>query len=341
MKRPVEDSLSLLTGLGVGAVLALLLDPTVGPKRRGKIAKKTRRAIRSSEGRLTGLGHLAYDRAGHAASDAADYARYAKRRALKAGHDAWDTGEEWVESLGDSLFDRYADAKGKARRYAKSSVNTGRAATVSAGGLFGSLLGHFGDSALEKATQARKLAKQKADYFRSQAKSTGKKAKNRAQDRYDSLRENWSEPESDDTVSHLIVGIGLVGLGAGLAYLFDTAQGGPRRRRIVEKADLYARVAVNGIVGEAKNVGNRASGLAHDAAEAVSKTFSGHEAVDDETLAARARSELGHVVDDVEALGLTVHDGRVTLTSVPPDKQQAVMDRLNAISGVRGVEGPA
>ena len=63
MKRPVEDSLSLLTGLGVGAVLAPAARPVDRPKAaRQDSAKKTRRAVHSSEAKLSGLGHRAYDR---------------------------------------------------------------------------------------------------------------------------------------------------------------------------------------------------------------------------------------------------------------------------------------
>ncbi len=269
MKRPVEDTLSLITGLGIGTLAAFLLDPTSGDRRRGRLGKRARGAVHSSEAAVSGLGRRAYRKAGHAASDVGDYASYAARRASKLGHRAWDAGEEWLEDVGDSLADRYESAKSKSRGAAKKvtkQAKRGTAKAASFGGLFGSLLGSTAETAVDRAVAARKAASQKAAQYRRSGLSAANRAKGKARHRYDSLREDWSEPDSHDVASHLASGLALIGLGAGLAYLLDTARNPTRRHAIAERANHFTHAAIE----RGKDLAERANGLAHQAADAVS-----------------------------------------------------------------------
>ena len=330
MKRVFEDGLSLITGAGIGTVLALLLDPSSGDKRRAQIAESTRGAVRSAEGAASDYGHRA-----------STYARQAGRSAYATGHDAWDAGEEWLEDVADRVSGRLSSAKKQAtrqvRRTRRAAVGGAKdakhAATSAVGGLFASLLGtsHAAtEAAAKRAKDARQAAEQKADYLRRRAG----KAAGRARGQYRDLKRDWVEPEHHGAVSDLVGGWALVGLGAGLAYLLDTQAGPQRRQWAAERASSLAHAAGDQLAGTAKHVADRAKGVVAEA----SKHVNGGGPTDDETLTARVRSELGHVTD-LGDLTLEVHDGRVTLSgNVPADHRAAVMEKLNSIDGVRGVE---
>ena len=58
--------------------------------------------------------------------------------------------------------------------------------------------------------------------------------------------------------------LGGLGIGALIMYLFDP-QGGNRRRALIrEKAVKFNRQARESIVGKARDISNRAHGIAHD-----------------------------------------------------------------------------
>ena len=124
--------------------------------------------------------------------------------------------------------------------------------------------------------------------------------------------------------------LGGIGLGAGLMYFLDP-QLGTRRRALARdqftsllgQADDAARCV-------ARDVGNRAQGLA---AEARSLLAGGQP--DDRQLAGRIRSELGRVVSHPGSLEVSVQGGRVTLRG--PILEHEVDDVLCCVSSVRGV----
>ena len=330
MKRIFEDGLSLITGAGIGTVLALLLDPSSGDKRRARIAKSTRGAVRTAEGAVSDYGHRA-----------SKYARQAGRSAYATGHGAWDAGEDWLEDVADRVSGHLSSAKKQATRQVRRTRHAGgdgaknakHAATSAVGGLFASLIGSATgatDAAAKKAKAARQAAEQKAAYLRSRAG----KAAGRAKGQYREVKRDWVEPEHHGALSDLVGGLALVGLGAGLAYLLDTQAGPQRRQWAAGKASRFAHAAGDQIAGTAKHVANRAKGAMAEA----SKHVNGGGSTEDETLTARVRSELGHVTD-LGGLTLEVHDGRVTLSGyVPAEHRPAVMEKLNSIDGVRGVE---
>src|SRR5688500_17352546 len=107
-------------------------------------------------------------------------------------------------------------------------------------------------------------------------------------------------------MSLLSILIGALG-GAGLMFLLDPQQG--RRRRALLRDQV---VKVSNRTGDraddlAHDIQNRAHGLTVEMKNRMDQT-----PVDDETLAARARSALGRFVSHPGAVKVHARDGRVT-----------------------------
>jgi len=128
---------------------------------------------------------------------------------------------------------------------------------------------------------------------------------------------------------HTRTGWGLVALGAGLMYMFDPRTG--RRRRAVtrDKAAKYARRGAERAQALAKQAADRARGVFAEA------RASDEEWVDDQTLVARVRSELGRVVSHPGSLHVDAVDGCVTLRG-PVFAWEAEL-ALAAVENTRGV----
>jgi osmotically-inducible protein OsmY len=102
-------------------------------------------------------------------------------------------------------------------------------------------------------------------------------------------------------------GWGLVALGAGLMYMFDPRTGRRRRAITRDKAMKYARRSAERAQALAQQAADRARGVIAEA------RADDEEWVDDRTLVARVRSELGRVVSHPGSLHVDVVDGCVTL----------------------------
>ena len=152
-----------------------------------------------------------------------------------------------------------------------------------------------------------------------------------------------SHDGDDDGFAQAMLGFGLVGVGAGLAYLLDTERGRTRRALIAARVPAVARDAAR---DAARAVGSKAVHAANVTRGAVAETVAAartatgdSESADDATLEARARSEAGHVVDDVDALNLSVTDARIALAGRAASAHvDALVERLEAIPGVRAVD---
>ena len=124
------------------------------------------------------------------------------------------------------------------------------------------------------------------------------------------------------------------GTGAALMYFLDPLQGARRRAQARDQVTKLRHDAVD-FSGKAwRDLVQRTRGVA---AEARHRLHSG-EPVDDETLTARVRSRLGHVVSHPRAIEVLVEQGRVTLRGEVPRVEQARLLRaVRAIPGVREV----
>jgi osmotically-inducible protein OsmY len=126
-------------------------------------------------------------------------------------------------------------------------------------------------------------------------------------------------------------GWGLVALGAGLMYMLDPNTGRRRRAITRDKAAKYARRSAERAQALAQQAADRAKGLIAEA------RASDEEWVDDPTLVARVRSELGRVVSHPGSLHVDAVDGCVTLRG--PVFVWEAESALAAVENTRGVCG--
>lgn len=121
-----------------------------------------------------------------------------------------------------------------------------------------------------------------------------------------------------------------MGLGAGLMYMADPAQGRRRRKTVADKAVSLAHQSRDATGKAARDLSHRAQGLAAAAARPFDR-----EPLDDERLARRVRARLGRVVSHPSAIEVAVTDGRVVLSG--PILTHEVDRLLSAVRKVRGV----
>jgi gas vesicle protein len=121
-----------------------------------------------------------------------------------------------------------------------------------------------------------------------------------------------------------------VGLGAAAAFLLDPSRGNARRARIRDKATWASRKTRDGIDATARDLGNRARGIA-----AVTRSRFQPEAVEDEVLVERVRSRLGRASSHPRAIEVTAANGDVTLSG--PVLAHELDHVVAAVATVRGV----
>ena len=128
----------------------------------------------------------------------------------------------------------------------------------------------------------------------------------------------------------LTFGAGL-GLGTGLMFLLDPDRGKRRRALLRDKCVWSARKTGEAAQVTARDLRNRAQGIA----STVQSTFSS-EPIDDGKLTDRVRSKLGRYVSHPGAIEVTAQDGVITLAG--PILMEEVPHLLSAVKGVSGVK---
>lgn len=121
-----------------------------------------------------------------------------------------------------------------------------------------------------------------------------------------------------------------IGLGAALMYVLNPNRGRRRRALLRDQLVSAAHRTPDAIGTTARDLTNRARGLAAQAGSMFSR-----EEVSDEVLVARVRSKLGRVVSHPSSIEVTANQGRVTLSG--PVLAHEVDDLLSCVSGVAGV----
>jgi uncharacterized membrane protein len=124
--------------------------------------------------------------------------------------------------------------------------------------------------------------------------------------------------------------LGGIGLGAALMYFLDPDRGRRRRGLVRDQVVSAVSKADDAVGATARDLGNRARGLASEARS----RFKQDEA-SDEVLVARVRAELGRAVSHPSAIEVTAEQGRVTLSG--PILAREVDDVLSTVRSVRGV----
>jgi len=127
-------------------------------------------------------------------------------------------------------------------------------------------------------------------------------------------------------------GVGGLGVGAALMYLFDPERGNRRRALLRDKVFHVAHSTGEKVDVKSRDAANRLHGLL-----ARTKSLVTREHVPDTLLAERVRSRIGHVVSHPGSIEVTVQDGRVTL--VGPALTRELDPLLSEVERVRGVAG--
>lgn len=120
------------------------------------------------------------------------------------------------------------------------------------------------------------------------------------------------------------------GIGAAAMYLLDPHDGARRRALVGDKVTRYSRLARENLSGRIEDARHRSGGMM---AELRSQFRLGSPT--DETLVARVRSKLGHVVSHPAAIEVSAQDGRVTLRG--PILMSEVDHALMAVRLIPGV----
>jgi osmotically-inducible protein OsmY len=127
-------------------------------------------------------------------------------------------------------------------------------------------------------------------------------------------------------------GVGGLGVGAALMYLFDPERGNRRRALLRDKALHVAHSTGEKLDVKSRDAANRLHGLL-----ARTKSLLTRERVPDAVVAERLRSRIGHVVLHPGSIEVAVQDGRVTLTG--PALTRELDPLLREVERVRGVTG--
>lgn len=126
-----------------------------------------------------------------------------------------------------------------------------------------------------------------------------------------------------------------VALGGLMMYLCDPSRGKMRRARVRQQAESAIRQAGRDLTGKAEDLLNRSRGMIAEAKGAMSC----HAEADDEVVAGRVRSRMGHITRHAHAIETTVQNGVVTLHGIlPEEERKCVMAEIRRIPGVRDVQ---
>jgi osmotically-inducible protein OsmY len=129
-------------------------------------------------------------------------------------------------------------------------------------------------------------------------------------------------------------GIGSLGVGAALMYLFDPECGKRRRALLRDKAFHVAHSTGEKMDVKSRDAANRLHGLL-----ARTKSLVTRERVPDTLLAERVRSRIGHVVSHPGSIEVKVQDGRVTLAGPALTRElDSLLCEVERVRGVAGVE---
>ena len=134
-----------------------------------------------------------------------------------------------------------------------------------------------------------------------------------------------------------IAGISMIAgaaVGATVMYFCDPHRGKARRAELQQKAASSARKAGHEVATKAEDLLNRAKGAVAKADAAFER---GEEVMDDDVVAERVRSHLGHLTERASDIQTEVESGIVALYgTVSPDKHRHLVNEILTIPGVKG-----
>jgi uncharacterized membrane protein len=128
--------------------------------------------------------------------------------------------------------------------------------------------------------------------------------------------------------------LGAAAAGAALMYFLDPDRGAKRRHLVIDQFLHAGHVAADAADMTARDLGNRARGLA-----AETRAGFADDAADDRVVEGRVRTELGRTVSHPSAITVTANQGTVTLSGrVLAAEVDELLRRVHDVRGVRGVE---
>jgi len=124
-------------------------------------------------------------------------------------------------------------------------------------------------------------------------------------------------------------------LGAAVMYFFDPRRGRARRAELQQKAASVVQKAGHKLTKKGEDLLNRAKGLVAEADAAFEHR---EDTANDDIVAERVRSNLGHITPQANAIQTEVVSGVVELRgTLSPDKKRIVIDEVLSVPGVKGV----
>ena len=128
--------------------------------------------------------------------------------------------------------------------------------------------------------------------------------------------------------------LGAIGVGAALMYFLDPDSGARRRRTMRDKLVRSRHAAGNVLRTTARDVGNRARGLAAETRARLSA-----DDADDRVIEQRVRAELGRAISHPGAIEVSAEAGHVTLRgAVLAHETERLLRRVRKVRGVESVE---
>ena len=123
--------------------------------------------------------------------------------------------------------------------------------------------------------------------------------------------------------------------GAGVMYLCDPHRGKARRAELQQKSASAARQAGHQLARRTEDLLNRAKGAVAKADAAFER---GQEVINDDVVAERVRSHMGHITEHASDIQTEVVSGIVILRgTVSQEKHRHLIDEILAVPGVKGV----
>lgn len=276
------------------------------------------------------------------AQDAIETAQDVLHQASGAVHEKFEHAPEKIEDLKADAGENLGEAVSRVgSAVAALSSRVGDLAHVARQGAQ-QQLSHATEVVGDRAGDARHLLDDKLHLFE---KKKAHKQKQFEHTKKELVREHAPEVViTDDSQKWLWLAAGVL-LGVVVGILLAPASGRRNRALLRDKAVKGAHKAED--LGEAaarkaRDLSNRAEGVAHKVSEKVGSKFSGDsDTADDITIADRVRTALGRLPEAqmLERINIDSNDGVVTLRGpvVDTSTQAAIMAAVGQVAGVREV----
>lgn len=123
-------------------------------------------------------------------------------------------------------------------------------------------------------------------------------------------------------------------IGATAMYLFDPNRGKVRRAKLIDSAASRARKTGKQATAKVEDLFHRSQGLMAEASASLRRT----PAADDQLIAQRVRSLMGHLTHNAQRVESEVTDGMVALHGVlPEEERRRLVAEVGRIPGVKSV----